>query len=172
MRRARSAALARSCVQLAADHLEEGDVAVAWYIFFKAIQWQQISMMEGWGQRDNSLGRFGTRFAREARTHDAGDIETTFDELANLDAASVTSRLAAAPAWAHERNDRSWRSRRAIGEPVTRLESDRDVLRVCTIYGLRAVEGPPYPRWHAIPERADIQQRLNRLRDTLGQLQA
>ena len=130
-RQARSAADARTCLEVAAKHLEQGEFGLAWYSFFKAIQWQQISLLEGWGQRDNSLGRFGTRFGREAESRGAGDLAIEFDHLANLDAASVASRLAIAPAWVHERNDRSWRARKSVAEPVTRLESDRDVLRVC-----------------------------------------
>jgi hypothetical protein len=171
MRRARSAADARTCLQAAAEHLAQGDSGGAWYTCIKAIQWQQISLMEGWGERDNSLGRFGTRFGHEAESQGANDVAIEFDRLVNLDQASVASRLSIAPAWVHERNDRSWRARQAVGEPVTLLENNCDVLRVCTIYGLRSSVGPLHAPWLAVPGDAEIHQRLNRLGEVIDRLQ-
>ena len=163
MRMGRSAREAQASLAFVNDYLGRDDVAAAWSAFLKAIQWGQVHLMEGWGDRDNSLGRFGTRFGRLAHRHGLEELAATFDALGGLDPESVAKRLAQAPAWVHERNDRSWRARVAVDEPVTRLESDRDVIRVCTMYELRVVEGSPFPGWLVVPEVADLRNRATRL---------
>jgi len=155
----RSAREVHASIATMERRLGENDLAASWGALLKAIQWRQIHLMERWGERDNSLGRFGSRFALIAERHGFADHATALDDLAMLDATSVTSRLAQAPAWVHERNDRSWKARQAVCDPVSRLESDRDVLRVCTIYGLRDITGPPYPGWLAIPDPATLRDR-------------
>jgi len=151
----------------ACELLERGQFANAFGSHLKAIQWMQIHLMESWGQRDNSLGRFGTRFAIEARRQGMGELVEELDNFCSLDRAAVEQRLTLAPRWVVERRDRSWDARMAIDEPVTRLQNDRDVLRVCTTYELRLHEQPPYPAWLAVPEPTDLVDRLDRLETLL-----
>jgi hypothetical protein len=163
LRLERSAWEAKSSLDSTTNLPDRGEMAAAWGAFLKAIQWRQVHLMEGWGERDNSLGRFGTRFGCLAHRHGLDEVAATFDALSGLDPQSVAARLERAPAWVHEWNDRSWRGRLAVHEPVTRLESDRDVLRVCTMYELRVVEGPPFPAWLAVPDAAGVRDRATRL---------
>lgn len=116
--------------------------------------------MEGWGERDNSLGRFGTWFEQVARTHEEEDITDVLNEFSYLTRDLVYARLEQAPSWVQERRDRSWKARRHIGEPVTMLQNDRDVLRVCGMYELRLINDPPYPAWLAIPAEKELHERV------------
>jgi hypothetical protein len=159
LRLERSARESQSSLAAVGNQLDADNVPAAWGAFLKAVQWRQIRLMEGWGERDNSLGRFGTRFGRQAHRHGMSNLADSLDALSGLDPDYVAIRLSRAPDWVHERNDRSWRARMAIDEPVSRLESDRDVLRVCTIYELRGVGGPPFPAWLAIPEPDELRRR-------------
>ena len=134
--------------------LERRDAAGATMAIRSAVKWLQTGMLEGWGERDNSLGRLGTRFARLARDRGREDLVDAMDDLSDLGDSSLRQRLATAPGWVWERHDRSWRARRHVGEAVTRLEDARDTLRVCTLYAARQVEVPPFPGWLAIPTDA------------------
>jgi hypothetical protein len=124
--------------------------------------------MERWGQRDNSLGRFGTRFEQTAATHDSTHVSDALNSLSGLDPQSVSERLAQAPDWVHERGDRSWKARRAVNEDVLPIQNDRDVIRVCTMYELRVIDPGTRPPWLAIPTAADLAARTRKLRDVLG----
>jgi hypothetical protein len=157
----RSAERALGCVQLATELLGDGDHAGAYGAFLKSVQWWQIELMERWGQRDNSLGRFGTRLAHEARKRERSDIPEWFDRLASLTDDEVTSRMQEAAWWVLERRDRSWAARQAVGEPVTAMENNRDVLRVCTIYELRGTPGPDFPAWLGVPDTDALWKRIN-----------
>jgi predicted nucleotidyltransferase len=134
----------RDCV--ANQDLCGGTVAVR-----SAVKWIQTWLLERWGERDNSLGRIGTRFEVLAHERGRSGLVEAFDTLGDLDDASVERRLADAPDWVHERHDHSWRARQHIGEEVTRLQDARDTLRVCALYATRQLHGPPYPTWLAIP---------------------
>jgi hypothetical protein len=161
----RSAAGARESLDAASEALHEGDRARAFSALLKSIQWRQIHLMERWGQRDNSLGRFGTRFEREARERGVGHIPEELDRLASLTDAEVQDRLTRAPWWVRERRDRSWAARRERDEPATALQNDRDVLRVCTIYELRLVAGNEFPDWLAVPDPEDMRARIAHLEE-------
>ena len=115
------------------------------------VKWVQTWLLESWGERDNSLGRFGTRFERSAHAHGMTDLITKLNSVSSLDEGSVRRRMSAAPAWVWERHDRSWRSRRLIGEEVLRDQDARDVLRVCSHYALQKHPSPTYPEWLAVP---------------------
>lgn len=134
-----------------------------------AVKWLQTWMLEGWGERDASLGRLGTRFERLAVAHGRPEQADVLNALSDLDEASVERRMAAAPGWVGERHDRSWRARRHVGEDVTRLQDARDTLRVCSLYAARRVSAPPFPAWLAIPTEvrplADKAARLSALID-------
>lgn len=116
-----------------------------------AVKWLQTWMLEGWGKRDSSQGRLGTRFEHLAMAHGHGRLADTLNELSALDATSVKRRMAAAPAWVQERHDRSWRARRHVDEDVSRLQDIRDTLRVCSLYAARRLTAQPFPGWLAIP---------------------
>ncbi len=95
-------------------------------------KWLQIRLLESWGERDNSLGRVGTRFERTAMSRGQHELVNALNALSDLDDESVGRRMEVAPWWVRERHDRSWRARQHIGEEVTRLQDARDVLRVCS----------------------------------------
>lgn len=116
--------------------------------------------MEEWGERDNSLGRFGTRFEQTAIAYGKGELVDALNRTSGLDKASVRLRLDAAPRWVIERRDRSWAARQHIEEDVSDIQNDRDALRVSSMYELRELTGPPFPCWLGIPETdADLQDR-------------
>ena len=132
-------------------HQRSGDAVRAVIAIQAAVKWIWTHLLESWGERDASQGRLGTRFARLAATYGMGDLAAALDDLCDLDSASVARRMAAAPDWVQERHDRSWRSRRHIGEPITQEEDARDTLRVCSLYELRRWSVGPFPTWLAIP---------------------
>lgn len=131
--------------------IDGGDSLSATLGLRSAVKWLQTWILEGWGERDASLGRIGTRFERLAETHGCAELVVALNELSALDAASVERRPAAAPDWVWERHIRSWRARRYVGEEVSRLQDARDTLRVCSVYAARQIAAPPYPAWLAIP---------------------
>jgi hypothetical protein len=65
----RSASAALKCLQDVNAHLTKERRDLAFAQLLKAVQWHQIHLMEGWGKRDSSLGRFGTRFDLTATHH-------------------------------------------------------------------------------------------------------
>ena len=148
----RSAEAAQTSLREVGVHLAARRQDVAFGSFLKAVQWHQIHLMEGWEERDNSLGRLGTRFERVAIAHGKGEQANHLNLLSGLNERNVRHRLDQAPRWVTERRDRSWAARQHIGEDVTALQNDQDVLRVSTIYGLREMTGPPFPFWLGIPE--------------------
>jgi hypothetical protein len=154
-----STAESRASLDLIDVQLARGGRVSAFVALLKSIQWYQIHMMEGWGERDNSFGRFGTRFEQAARTRGVIDICDSLDELSALTPELVYARLEQAPRWVQERRDRSWQARRYIGEAVTPLQNDRDVLRVSAMYELRLVTSPPYPRRLGVPPEDELRER-------------
>ncbi len=164
----RSVSSAMECLGNVEACLAPGRRDLAFGHLLKAVQWQQVHLMERWGERDNSLGRFGARFALAASSHGEAWLDTTLDALSGLDETTVRRRLDLAPRWVIERKDRSWAARRHIGEPVTELQNDRDVLRVATIYELRTLTSPPFPAWLGIPESDDdLRQRVHVFSDLI-----
>lgn len=131
------------------------------------VKWVQTWHLEGWGHRDNYLGRLGTRFAALAHARGATDLVATLDALSDLDAPSVWRRLETAPDWVWERHDRSWRARLHGGEPISQLQDARDTLRVCALYGMHGVSEPPYPTWLAILDEESIATKLAGLRQIM-----
>lgn len=156
-----------ACLDLVTTELNRGNRAGAFSALLKSIQWYQIHLMEEWNQRDNSLGRFGTRFEQIAGIHQASHVVEALVEITSLSPDQVHSRLEQAPRWVLERRDRSWRSRKHIGEPVTKLQNDRDVLRVCTTYELRVIENPPFDTWLAVPDERGLLERKEMMKTLL-----
>jgi hypothetical protein len=152
-------------------HHQAGDPVRALIAIQAAVKWIWTHLLESWGERDASQGRIGTRFARLAAAHGMGDLVTALNDLCDLDPASVSARMAAAPDWVHERHDRSWRSRRHIGEPVTQEEDARDTLRVCALYELRRRDGQPasaVPEWLAVPTGSGLAAKVVFLSDLIA----
>lgn len=131
--------------------VDDRDPLAATTALRSAVKWLQTGLLESWGERDASQGRLGTRFARIARAHGRSRLVDGLDDLVDLDEASVSRRMAAAPEWVRERHDRSWWARRHVGEAVIRDQDARDTLRVCSLYAGRRLVGPPFPAWLAIP---------------------
>jgi hypothetical protein len=141
------------------DDLAGGSVQIQ-----SAVKWLQTWLLEAWGERDNSLGRLGTRFAELARTHGHRDLVVELDALCDLDEASVWKRMTAAPDWVHERHDRSFRARQHVGENVSRLQDARDTLRVCAVYAMRRPLSRPSPTWLSIPATRELlEEKANQL---------
>lgn len=155
----------RATITAARLAANDGDAIAATLGLWRAVQLTQIATMEGWGERDNSLGRFGTRFARGAAAHGVDPIARDLDRLAGLDPETLAARWAAVPAWVRLRHDRSFRSRQAAGETVAAEEDRRDTLRVCARYALleAAGEGRPADAWYGILPAVDVPARLERL---------
>jgi hypothetical protein len=101
-----------------------------------------------------------------------GELGDALNDRSSLSQELVEARLEQAPRWVHERRDRSWKARRHIGEPVTTLQNDRDVLRVCTMYELRLIAKPPYPRWLGIPPEDELRERAQAVRAIVQQFAA
>ena len=151
-----------------AQALHEHDPLTATIQLREAVKWVQTWRLEQWSHRDTSLGRLGARFAALARARGAELLVKTLNELSDLDNASVWRRLAVAPEWVRERHDRSWQARQRIGEPISRLDDARDTLRVCALYGIRRVAGPPYPAWLSIPDADVLATRVEDVRAILA----
>lgn len=143
-------------IRLVTASIADRDPLAATTALRLGVKWLQTGLLEGWGERDSSLGRLGTRFAQSARAHGRSALVNELDAVVDLDAAPVTRRMAVAPWWVWERHDRSWRARRRVGEAVGREEDARDTLRVCALYESRRLTGPPFPDWLAIPSDLDV----------------
>lgn len=144
-----------------------GDSLRGTLALWRAVQLTQIAMMGRWGLRDNSLGRFGSRFASAAAERGWDDLTRRLDSLAALDQATVNWRGRVAPAWVMLRHDRSLRARQAVGEEVNTLTDLRDTLRVCSRYYAMRYPGPTFPEWLGIgSDQDDLCQRL----DVIGTL--
>lgn len=137
------------------DSARSGDMSAGTRALRRTAVLLMTHRLEGWGERDNSQGRLGTRFERITAARGLPELADRLHALTDLDDASVERRMAAAPDWVHERHDRSWRARQRIGEPAARLQDARDTLRVCSLYEIRRLLEPPYPEWLAIPPNAD-----------------
>lgn len=141
-----------------------GDLLAGYQALLEGVKWLRTGWLERWGERDNSLARFGARFDRLAAAHGHAALAETLNTLSGLDAATAEDRMRSAPAWVIERRDRQWAARAATDEAVTSLENDRDTLRVSTQYELQRVGGPPFPNWLGIPAMvAELRRRRNEL---------
>lgn len=128
-------------------------------------------LMEGWGERDNSFARFGTRFERAAQRRGCGDLIGTLNALSALDDQAVQRRMGAAPDAVRERHERSWRARKAIGEAVTEVQDARDVLRVFSYYELRDATALPLSEWLGVEsDVASLQRKAPTFARLLGLL--
>jgi len=121
-----------------------------------AVGWLRIWYMEGWGERDNSLARFGSRFEQVAISRGRRDLVDEINELVDLNDEMVPQRMNLAPRWVGERHERQWRARQFVGERVTRLQDARDVLRVSVHYALRETVAGPIPEWLSIPDDVEL----------------
>lgn len=135
-----------------------------------AVKWLMTWYLEHWGERDNSQGRLGTRFAVAAHSCGQPSLVTTLHDLSDLAETQVWHRLAVAPAWVHERHDRSWRARVHVGEPITRLDDARDTLRVCALYGARLAVTTPAPAWLAVLDAEAARDRAVTLQHVIASL--
>jgi predicted nucleotidyltransferase len=131
--------------------MDNQDLLAATKALLAVVHWLRIWLMESWGERDNSFGRFGTRFEHAARAHGRQDVSDQINALSDLDDAAAEKRMATAPWWVWERHERQWRARQQTGEEVTSAQDIRDVLRVCTSYGISEVSVPPFPPWLGVP---------------------
>lgn len=151
-----------TAIALGRDASHDRDWVRASLTLWRAIQLTQIALMTGWGHRDDSLGRFGTRFAIAAAEHGQPALPARLDTLMDLDPDSLRRRFRDAPDWVRLRHDRSYRSRVAIGENIDRLSDQRDTLRVCARYDAARHRGPSFPEWLGIvTHRVDLSRRLD-----------
>jgi hypothetical protein len=134
------------------------------------VRWCFTLCLERWGERDNSQGRIGTRFASAAQARGANALVDTVHTLSDLTEPQVWQRLAAAPCWVRERHDRSLRARLYAGEPITALDNARDTLRVCSLYTLRRETAPPHPEWLAILNGETARTRAGELEDLISRI--
>jgi hypothetical protein len=123
--------------------------------------------MESWGGRDNSFGRFGTRFERAAPGRERDALATRLFILGDLAPTDVVRRLEAAPAGIRMRHRLSYAARRHVGEEVTAGQDARDVLLAfatrATRYGTA-----PFPAWIGLPtDAATVSARVGEARALL-----
>jgi hypothetical protein len=154
---------------------EAGDLLAGTIALWRAIQLTQITLMERWGLRDNSLGRFGTRFARAAAEHGVPDVVTRLDAIVGLDQSTLDRRWASVPDWVRLRHDRSFRARRGVGDAVSADADCRDTVRVCSVYAARGRAGGPggaAPAWLGIAaDDRELAARLSRLVEALDEIE-
>ncbi len=145
----------------------DGDPLRGTLALWRAVQLIQIAMMGRWGLRDNSLGRFGSRFAAAAAERGLTDVAAELDALSDLDPESVVRRALVAPAWVSLRHDRSFHGRREIGEEIDALTDLQDTLRVCARYDAPKYTGPDFPEWLTVVTECD---HLRRRLDAVGRI--
>lgn len=63
------------------------------------VKWLRVWFMESWGERDNSLGRVGSRFDRLVAARGMGAVTDALNNVASLDDEYVPQRMASAPDW-------------------------------------------------------------------------
>lgn len=144
----------------AAAEIDHQDSFEATRALHDAVKWLRAWLLEQWGESDTSLGRVGTRFERLARQRGCSDLVHELRALSGLKDESAAARMVVAPDWVHERHDRSWRARQAIGEELSQLDDARDVLRVSCQYEMNSEISAPYPEWLGIPNDASQMQAL------------
>ncbi len=104
------------------------------------------ALMEGWGERDNSVARLGTRFERAATERGEESLAATIFRLSGLSAETVVHRMTMAPAGIRYRHQVSLAARRLVGESVTEAQDARDVLLIFGLMHMRR-NRPPYEAW-------------------------
>lgn len=105
-------------------------------------------LLENWREGDRSFGRLFTRFLLEADQRGAGGIASQITRLYALENNDVDRRYASAPPYIVERHERSYAARRFIGEPIRKLDDQRDVLYAFSWYAIR--NGEIEPDWVGI----------------------
>lgn len=152
-------------------HAKRGEMRMATLALWKAIQWRQIGLMESWGRRDNSLGRFGTRFRRAASERGMDGIADVLDRVAGLDDEHLVRRMREAPWWVWQRHERSLAARVVAGEHVSVRDDQRDTLRVSAMYAARRhlADTTGFPAWlDIVPTHTALSDRIERLRSVIG----
>jgi len=153
-----------TAIELGRRASRDGDWVRATLALWRAIQLTQIALMNGWGHRDDSLGRFGTRFAIAAAENGQPALPVRLDALMDLDPDSLCRRFRRAPDWVRLRHDRSYRARLAIGENIDRLSDRRDTIRVSARYDAARHDGPTFPEWLGIvTDQHDLNRRLDEI---------
>lgn len=152
----------------AVARLGEGEVLAASVALRESLHALTRSLIEGWGGRDNSWARFGTRLELLAAERGEADLVVRIMALYGLSPGEVARRIALAPEGIRERHRLSLQGRRLVGEPVTAEQDARDVLLV---FGTREARyrRPPYGEWVGLEsdpaivgERVDEYERLLR----------
>ena len=130
----------------AAEALGAGDTSAAAVAFRESLHVLTRYLIEGWGGRDNSFARFGTRFERTAGERDAGELAAEVMALYGLAPGEVARRMALAPHGVRYRHRLSLEARRLVAEPVTPEQDARDVLLVFSTREIRYGR-PPFEAW-------------------------
>lgn len=106
-------------------------------------------LLEGWGVRDNSFARVGTRFERAAFGRGEVELAERVMAMFHLTPAEVSRRMAAAPERIRDRHRLSLRARRLVGEEVSVEQDARDVLLTLSSQEIR-YSTPPFEPWVGI----------------------
>jgi predicted nucleotidyltransferase len=153
-------------VERAAQALSTGDYNTAGVVLRESLHALMRYLMEGWGERDNSWGRFGTRFERTAAAHGESLLAQEIMSLYNLSPPAVAYRMAVAPQGILHRHTLSLQARRLVGEQVETYQDARDVLLSFATREVR-YQRPPFEAWvgldvtpAAVAERLERQRRL------------
>ena len=156
----------------AAQALDEGNTLAAAIALRESLHVLMRYLMEGWGGRDTSFARFGTRFERIAVERGERELADGVMALYGLGPGAVARRMAAAPHGIRYRHLLSLEARRLVGEPVTADQDARDVLLVFSTMLIRRGQ-PPFAEWVGLEtDRATLTGRLDEYRQLLQQVQA
>lgn len=130
----------------AAVALGRGDTPAAAIALREGLHALTRYLMEGWGERDNSWGRFGTRFERAAAARGEGELVAGIMALYRLTPDEVARRMVLAPQGVRHRHRLSLAARRLVAEPATAAQDARDVLLVFSTRETR-YRRPPFAAW-------------------------
>jgi predicted nucleotidyltransferase len=129
-------------------------------------------LMERWGGRDNSWGRFGTQLERTASERGEADLIAKIMALYGLAPKEVARRMALAPEGIRYWHKLSLEGRRLVGESVTEEQDARDVLLVFATREVRQRQ-PPYGDWVGLEiESAVLSGSLDQYANILGRFGA
>ena len=114
----------------AATALNAGDTLTAAISLLESLHALMRYLIEGWGGRDTSFSRFGTRLEHTAVAQGEEALMGEIMALCALSPDDVIRRMELAPQHVRDRHRLSLQARRLVGDVVTEGEDARDALLV------------------------------------------
>jgi hypothetical protein len=126
--------------------LGQGDTLAAAIALRESLHVLMRYLVEGWGGRDTSFARFGTRFERIAAEQGEEEVAAEVMAMYGLTPDEVARRMEGAPEGIRHRHRLSFDARRLMAEPVSEEQDARDVLLVFSTMKIRR-DRPPFEPW-------------------------